>query len=242
MPLLTRILAIPGVVILLLVGLWFWSGVVAPSYFWSIGLGVAWFVVVSVILGKLRKEIPELNWYLRGTFLACAAAACFAFYWTSIRETEVNEDIAVGVPASQLPASAEPTEDPLAPQTKETGDAEPTATPEPQREMNVVTLQGEVKPAGHSASGTARVIELAKGGRVLTLGDDFEIDPGPQVKVWLVAGDGVEDYKDLGALKGSKGNQQYEIPDDVDTEKYSRVVFWCVPFTTELATAQLAPA
>ena len=243
MPLATRILTIPAVVIVLLAGLWFWSGVIAPGYYWSIGLGFAWFIAVSFIIGKLRKEFPELNWYLRGTFLACALAATFAFYWTSIRETEVNEDIATGVPASQLDgAQAAPTEDPLAPQTQESGEAEPTATPKADKKMNVVTHMGEVKPAGHSASGTARVIDLADGGRVLTLADDFEIDPGPQVRVWLVAGEGVEDYKDLGGLKGSKGNQQYKIPEDVDVAKYSRVVFWCVPFTTELATAQLQAA
>jgi hypothetical protein len=108
---------------------------------------------------------------------------------------------------------------------------------------NVELLHGTVRSVGHEASGRAAVV-LTNGRRVLTL-RNFRIDPGPQVRVWLVPrsarGDGAirRDYKDLGKLKGNKGNQQYSIPRSVDLRRYRSVIFWCVPFTTTLARANL---
>jgi hypothetical protein len=40
-------------------------------------------------------------------------------------------------------------------------------------------------------------------------------------------------------LKSNVGNQQYEIPDDVDLDKYSTVVIWCRAFSVEFGAAQL---
>lgn len=109
---------------------------------------------------------------------------------------------------------------------------------------NVELLNGRVEPVGHSASGRAAVVALDSGKRVLTL-RSFRISPGPRVRVWLVPrgarGDRQvpRDRRDLGALKGSRGNQQYTIPRSVDLRKYQSVVFWCVPFTQTLARADL---
>lgn len=108
---------------------------------------------------------------------------------------------------------------------------------------NVELLHGEVRAVGHSAAGRAAVV-LTGGRRVLTL-RRFRIDPGPNVRVWLVPrsakGDGQipRDYRDLGKLKGNKGNQQYRIPAGVDLRRYRSVIFWCVPFTQTLARANL---
>jgi len=77
---------------------------------------------------------------------------------------------------------------------------------------------------------------------------DFRIDPGPRVRVYLVPrgarsdGQIPRDFKDLGALRGSRGNQSYAIPRPVDLRKYVSVVFWCVPFTQSLARADLRRA
>jgi hypothetical protein len=109
--------------------------------------------------------------------------------------------------------------------------------------QNVELLHGSVRAVGHDASGRAAVV-LTGGRRVLTL-RNFRIDPGPRVRVWLVPrsakGDGQipKDYKDLGRLKGNRGNQQYAIPRGVDLRRYRSVIFWCVPFTQTLARADL---
>jgi len=169
---------------------------------------------------------------------ACSLAACAAFYWTSVRETEVNETLVTGVPASRLAASDRPAVDPLAPQPAATQPAEPAAEPA----RNVIEREGAVLPRSHSASGTARVVKLAGLGRRLTLSGGFRIDPGPKVRLYLATDASGATFEDLGILKGSKGNQQYVIPGDVDLARYDTVVFWCVPFSVVLASAQLRPA
>ncbi len=242
MTLAPKILAPILVVAILAVGLWFWGGVVAPGYWSTILLCTAWFFVASMIFGRVTKSRPELRWPVRGTFLACVAIAIVGFYWTSIRDTVVDEDIVTGVPASRLAEQqGSGGIDPLAPRSS--GGAQDDGEPERRAPAaNVVERQGSVEPDGHSASGTARVVKLAAGGRKLTLGDGFEIDPGPQVRVYLTAGGSTEDFKDLGALKGSKGDQQYSIPGGTDLARYDTVVFWCVPFSQSLAKAALRAA
>ena len=114
----------------------------------------------------------------------------------------------------------------------------------PAMAANVELLNGRVEPVSHSASGRAAVVSSGSGRRTLTL-RSFRISPGPRVRVWLVPrgarGDGQipRDRRDLGALKGSRGNQQYTIPASVDLRRYTSVVFWCVPFTQTLARADL---
>ena len=240
MTLAPKLLAPLGVIVTLGVGLWFWGSVVAPGYWSTIILCVLWFLACSMIFGRIGKARPELKPWVRGTFLLCSVAAVFAFYWTSVRDTVVNEEIVTGVPASKAPKAAV---DPLAPQREPEAEAKPERRKAKARpKMNIVELSGEVTPQSHSASGTARVVRLAEGGRRLTLSDGFEIDPGPQVRVYLATDAGGETFKDIGALKGSKGTQQYTVPSSVDLERYDTVVFWCVPFSQSLATAALQPA
>jgi len=88
---------------------------VAPGYWSAIVLGTLWFVACSVLFGRLGKARPELRLALRATFLTCSALAIAGFYWTSVRDTVVDENVVEGVPASELPRA--PSEvDPLAPQ------------------------------------------------------------------------------------------------------------------------------
>ncbi len=221
-PLGLRLLAIPAVFAILLVGLWFWSGVVAKSYWVSIGIGVAWFVVASLAFGRVTKRRNDLKLPVRATFAVTALAVGALFYWTSVRTTTVRERVATGTPASQL--SSAPT--PAAPATR-----------------NVELDRGTVESLAHDGHGAASVLRLAGGRRVLTL-TDFAISPGPQVEVRLVAGSNPRGhtFKTLGGLKGDRGNQQYRIPAGLDLGRYGLVVFWCVPFNQALAKAQLNPA
>ena len=221
-----RILVVPAVAAVLLFGLWIAAGRITNDYGTSIGLSVAWLVVASALLGKASKRwAPQLKgWVRTGTILTSVAVAAW-FWWTSIRETTVNETVVTGVPAM------------AAEQPGATG----TGAGDPARAMrvNVVVAKGDVESLAHSGRGRAQVVELAAGGRKLTL-TDFDIDPGPQVVVRLRAPGG--DHVDLGDLKGSRGDQQYAIPDDLDLDRYTEVVFWCVPFSQALARAQLRPA
>ena len=73
--------------------------------------------------------------------------------------------------------------------------------------------------------------------------EQFETDNGPDLKVYLVnsaTGD-VSDFVSLGDLKGNIGDQNYEIPADVDLAVYDTVLIWCVRFSSAFGEAMLSP-
>lgn len=219
-PLWLRLAAIPLTVAILLAGLWFFGGVVAPGYNSSIALGVAWFVAASLGIRFGLRDRRALKLPVQATFLATAVLVGAIFAWTTFRDVTVVEDVATGVPQSEAQGSA-------------TGGD------------NVQLSSGQFVGLAHGASGTAAVVELGSGGRVLTF-TDLDTDNGPDLRVYLVAGpvsgDDVGDFADLGGLKGNKGTQQYEIPAGTDTDRYSTVVIWCRAFTISFAKAELTRA
>ena len=106
-----------------------------------------------------------------------------------------------------------------------------------------LVARGTFEPVAHSAAGTATAIRTAGGKRVLTL-TNFEVDNGPDLRVYLVAGPArdeseVDDFEDLGALKGNKGDQQYDLPRELDLDRYATVVIWCRAFSVNFARAPL---
>ncbi|WP_419551701.1 DM13 domain-containing protein [Candidatus Poriferisodalis sp.] len=110
-----------------------------------------------------------------------------------------------------------------------------------------VTAVGTFGARSHPASGVAVV--LTDGTQTfLRFDDDFATDNGPDLNVYLTAagpdasvGDLAADFVDLGDLKGNIGAQNYEIPADVDLERYSTVAIWCVRFNVVFGTAELEP-
>ena len=76
---------------------------------------------------------------------------------------------------------------------------------------------------------------------------EFETSNGPNLHVYLVAADDASDnetvmkagFVSLGALKGNKGNQNYEVSTEIDLAKYRSVSIWCRRFGVNFATAPL---
>ncbi len=97
----------------------------------------------------------------------------------------------------------------------------------------------------HEGSGRATIYDLGDGKRVLRL-EAFTVTNGPALHVLLVPDprpegrDDVTGYLDLGELKGNVGNQNYEIPADVDVSEFGSVVIYCEPFHVIFATAGLS--
>ena len=96
----------------------------------------------------------------------------------------------------------------------------------------------------HQGSGSATIYQQGDQ-RVLRF-EDFSVTNGPDLHVILSKHpsplereDVGDDYIDLGSLKGNLGNQNYEIPADVDLSEYQSVVIYCVPFHVVFATATL---
>jgi len=93
-----KLLAPPAVVVTLATGVWFLGAFVAPTTNSAIALGAGWFVVCAVIAWLVGRARSELRWWLTGTLVACAVAGLAGFWWTTVRETEVDEPIVTGVP------------------------------------------------------------------------------------------------------------------------------------------------
>ena len=110
-------------------------------------------------------------------------------------------------------------------------------------------LQGQFHSVAHETQGTASVHELGAGRRVLRF-TGFTTSNGPDVRVYLVAAPDAGDnetvtkagFVELGRLKGTEGDQNYEIPADLDLTTYRAVTIWCRRFSVNFATAPLTPA
>ncbi len=92
----------------------------------------------------------------------------------------------------------------------------------------------------YDVSGDAIVLGNGTGQRFLRF-ENFDSSNGPDLNVYLVNPDDPDDFIDLGDLSGNIGNQNYEIPADVDLDRYSQVSIWCVRFSVGFGTADLMP-
>ena len=69
-------------------------------------------------------------------------------------------------------------------------------------------------------------------------------DPPPRdyilvVRIYLSTNLDDNDYIDLGKLKATKGNMNYDVPSDTDFDKYNKVLIWCEPFGVLFGSASL---
>lgn len=117
-----------------------------------------------------------------------------------------------------------------------------TSMPAPQ----MLLAAGSFHKVAHDAEGYAMVHHLADGRRILRF-TEFQTSNGPDLQVYLVAATDASDsetvkkagFVTLGALKGNQGDQNYEIPADLDLGKYRSVSVWCRRFGVNFATAPL---
>jgi hypothetical protein len=105
---------------------------------------------------------------------------------------------------------------------------------------------GTFHSAAHETKGTAAVFQVGEGKRTLRL-TDFATSNGPDVRVYLVAAADAKDndtvknagFVELGSLKGNIGDQNYDVPANVDLNKYRAVTIWCARFGVNFGTAPL---
>lgn len=109
-----------------------------------------------------------------------------------------------------------------------------------------IVAQGVFRPLAHDAQGMALLIETTDGKTYLRL-EDFEVENGPDLRVYLSRGgaDAPESQLaahvvDLGQLKGNIGDQNYLVPASVDLTRYRSAVVWCRRFSVGFAVAPLS--
>lgn len=107
-------------------------------------------------------------------------------------------------------------------------------------------LSGEFHAVEHHGTGMAAIYQLPDGKRVLRL-ENLDVLNGPDLYVWLAGAADANDnqtildggYFEVAPLKGNTGNQNYELPADLDLSKYHSVTIWCRQFSVNFATASL---
>jgi hypothetical protein len=213
-----RLLALPVVVVVLLVGIWVTGGAITNDFGLAMVLTILWMGIAGLACLAVAWRWRGLRLPVIGAYLVTAAVVGIYLGRSMFLDDVVDENV---VMAARERPSPRPEEGP----------------------RNVLLARGSFESVAHSASGTASTIRRASGGNVLTL-TSFEVDNGPDLRVYLVAGPArseseVDDFEDLGALKGNKGDQQYELPRGLDLDRYSTVVIWCRAFSVNFARAPL---
>ena len=98
-------------------------------------------------------------------------------------------------------------------------------------------VQGIFKPRAHDVEGQAFLIEQ-NGKRILRF-ENFKTINGPNLHIYLGSELGNKDFVDLGKIRATEGNVNYEINSSVNISKYNKVMVWCVPFSVLFSYAEL---
>jgi hypothetical protein len=172
---------------------------------------------------------------LIATGVVLASAVAFGLYWFAPWKLWTNHrvnDVLPAVATAPLPA--------------------PTAHASAASTVRRATLlaRGKFISQEHGTSGTASIVRLASGRRVLAIAN-LHTSEGPVVKVWLTDQHVTDDtgwhvfddgrHVDLGSLRGNLGNQLYPIPDDADLTGLRSVSIWCDRFDVSFGAAELIP-
>jgi hypothetical protein len=157
--------------------------------------------------------------------LTAALAAGFVLWFFEPQALFIDDKVSEAAPATAPDADA--------------GDADSEG---PSRGL---LSKGTFRPLGHDARGTAVVIDAADGKTYVRF-QNFEVENGPDLKVYLSRAESDAsdddlgaDFVDLGDLKGNVGDQNYLVPQSVDLTEYRSVVVWCRRFSVGFAVAPL---
>jgi len=120
--------------------------------------------------------------------------------------------------------------------------------PPPGLDTARVVAQGGFEKVEKDGKGSARVYELADGRRVVRF-EDFEVSTNTDLFVWLseaVAPRTTVEAQaaprvSVGNLKSTLGNQNYEVPSDLPSDRIRSIVIWCEPVSVAYIAAPLGP-
>lgn len=179
------------------------------------------------------------------------ALLIFIFVWFEPHKAFIDERVDEVVPQAETVIQED-----AAPTTSSDSSAGTTPLPADETSVVVTTLvppvaypvllsQSVLIDVAHGGSGTVLVLELEDGSRVLRF-EDLDVLNGPDLVVILSdrSLSGADDYTDgqyliLGELKGNLGNQNYQIPAEVDLSEWATAAIWCRRFNTTFNVASI---
>jgi len=183
------------------------------------GTTVAW-IAARVLLA--RVPWPAVR-------LAVLGAAAVAVLSIVVLPAFDDETVVEALPAAEV------TPPPSTPRSIDGSATTTTAAPQP-----VALRSSAIHGIDHDASGTV-VLYRQPGGALLVGLEDIDIQPGPDYDVYVVPGadqEGIDGATRLDDLRGNKGTQYYEVPDDTDLSSGAwTVLVWCETFDVPVAGA-----
>lgn len=192
-------------------------------------------------------KLMQRKGLLAGGMVGLAVLAYLAFGVFGVHTLFVDETVDEAGPvfsADPTPSTAPVTANAVA----EPDDAPTTTTTPPVTPDEVIVLvEGSFIGRAHPTAGVASVLSDGSVQRFLRF-EEFETDNGPDLFVYLTTADAAADdglfgtegeFVDLGQLKGNIGDQNYEIPEDVDLDKFNTVVIWCRRFSVSFGAADI---
>jgi hypothetical protein len=161
--------------------------------------------------------------------------------WKLVVDDRTDE----ATPAGAVPLLADTANTAPTPPTESRGAPSTALEPSEATPDTVVAEPSEFVGLDHATRGNVLLLATPDGSRYVRF-EGFETSNGPDLFVYLSTNpvDGSEGafddtFVNLGRLDGNIGNQNYEIPIDVDPADYASVVIWCDRFNSAFGAAPL---
>jgi hypothetical protein len=105
----------------------------------------------------------------------------------------------------------------------------------PSNESNILTKAVMVARA-HDVKGEALLVNV--GGQNFLRFENLETINAPDLRIYLSSDLSNDDIIDLGPIKATRGNVNYEIPLGTNLSKYKNAMIWCRAFSVLFSYAQ----
>lgn len=187
------------------------------------------------------------RWIVVAVVVVVIAAAAFAIFRPDklfvdeVVDEDLDPTVAALVEDPDAATSSSAPSTTVPPAEPDGGSAATTIPPQTTTTLPPVLGEGTfVSQGGHTVNGTAFVVQQ-ESGRLLVL-PELDSENGPDLQLYLSpqSSGSVDGGVKIAPLKGNKGTQTYELPDDLDLGALSNVVIWCERFSTPFGTATLA--
>ena len=203
----------------------FWLVVkIAPGYITAILFGIAWLVLVGWLLKRFTRNRGHLRMPVWATFITLATLLVLLGAYSLLHGTTSHEKVPVGVKRTEVPPTASP---------PERGKRLPPRT--------IIEYAGKFGDGDEvSATGGAALLTMPDQSKKLTI-TDLDSNAGPWLHVYLAPGDGKDTSHaiDLGSLKATDGESQYDVPPSTDFASLHTVVIKSKVFGVKFGRAEL---
>lgn len=221
------------------------GAVISGATSWrAVAFGIATGLLTVILLVGITR-LTRRGWAGQLAGLVPLVVAVTLAVLPSYLPSTVNEAAPEGLPAAVAPSAS------TAP------DADTGSSPGPSADPSSGPSSGPPAPSGpievstaafagidHDAAGTVRLIQL-EDGSLLVRFEQFSVEAGPDYDVYVIPGSNIavpDGGTRLGDLKGTSGDQNYEVPAGAlpaaGVEAVT-VLIWCETFAVPVANATL---